>query len=518
MPSTLKHTLRISILTVLMADAAAQVPLVELPRVEVVGELLTGSAATVSVVELDGQPTAATNVAAVAGQAANFFVATNGARSFNDVFALRGLTNTPIFGDPAVSVYLDDLPLGNGFTYPVELSGFDRVELHRGPTQNTVFGRAGSAGVLTFATPEPGASPQGELRAALGSFGARTVRATASSAGRGPLEAFVNANYSARDGYITNTTLQRDLDFQDSRSGLVRLRARPGAESEITLLTTYSRSRDGSQPLVPLGGPLFAVSRSREGFTNLEAWNAALTAACAIPAGRLSATLSRSDWELDPYRSVLAFGPGSELGNEVRLRQRTWNGELKLTGAAPSAIHWSAGLFYSDGRTDGAFARAFGPFLFEQSGYRIFASSLAGLGEATWPVGDRLTVTAGLRLEDSRKRMHRIETVPAPRTYENEVTASAWLPKRGCIPPGEGKTFFATVGAGFKPGGFSAFTGNASLAAFGPERTKTAEAGVTLQRPGNALAATAGCFSTISPASRLSVPSPRVRRRTITWW
>ena len=64
---------------------------------------------------------------------------------------LRGLTNTPLFGDPAVTFYLDDLPLGSGFTLPTDLLGFAQGELHRGPSQNTVFGRAGSAGVVTSA-------------------------------------------------------------------------------------------------------------------------------------------------------------------------------------------------------------------------------------------------------------------------------------------------------------------------------------------------------------------------------
>ena len=53
---------------------------------------------------------------------------------------------------------------------------------------------------------------------------------------------------------------------------------------------------------------------------------------------------------------------------------------------------------------------------------------------------------------------------------------------------------FATVGAGFKPGGFSAFTGNRALAGFGPERTKTFEAGVTHTTADKSLAATFRVF------------------------
>jgi outer membrane receptor protein involved in Fe transport len=69
------------------------------------------------------------------------------------------------------------------------------------------------------------------------------------------------------------------------------------------------------------------------------------------------------------------------------------------------------------------------------------------------------------------------------------------LPKLGLTyAPDRNTSFFATVGAGFKPGGFSAFTGTRSLAAFGPERTKTFEAGVTRPSADQKLTATARLF------------------------
>jgi len=482
------------VITLLPVVTNAQVQPVELPRVVVRSELLTDSAATVSVIRLEEQTLADETLPAASTKIANFFVAANGAHSFNDVFSLRGLSNTPIFGDPAVSVYLNDLPLGSGFTFPDSLTWFERLEIYRGPTQNTVYGQAGSAGVLVMGTLEPRATPRGELRAAAGSFARRSVTAAVSSA-KGLLEAYVIANGSTRDGYVTNSTLGHDIDFQNNRAGLIQLRVSPGTGSEITLLATRMRARDGSQPLVPLGGPFFAVSRSAEGFTSLDTWNAALTAARTIPAGRLRTTISHSDWDLGPYRSVLAFGPGAELGNDVQLRQRVWNGEIKLTGGTVSPIHWSTGLFYSKGETDGAFSRAFGPFLFERSSYRIVATKLAGLGEATWPFGQRLNLTAGLRLEDSIKQMRRIELVPTAQDFNGQVESTAWLPKLGLnYLMTEHQTLYAIVGAGFKPGGFSAFTGNPSLAAFGPERTNTIEAGLTFRRPERALSATARLY------------------------
>jgi outer membrane receptor protein involved in Fe transport len=477
-----------------LAQNAATDPVVKLDPLVIEGRLLTESPATVTTVMLDREPLSMATTAGLAARSANFFIATNDAHSFNDIFSLRGLTNTPIFGDPAISFYLDDLPLGSGFTFPVNLAGFAVAELHRGPTQNTVFGRAGSAGVVTLNTPEPSTNPQSEMRASYGNHNARQLSASSSTAASGATDAYVNVNYAARDGYITNTKLARDIDAKDSRSALVRVRARPSETSELTLLVTGLQARDGVQPLVPLGGPYFSVGRKTEGLTDVEAWNAALTAAFTTPVGRLTATTSRNAWDLGPYSNTLGFG-FADLINNVTQQQRTWSEEVKLVSDGKSAAHWQIGAFYSDTGTTGSFARLFGPYPYEKSDYRMANHNLAAFGEMTFKLTPALKLTAGLRLEDSRKNFHRVETIPTPQIFAIARESSAWLPKLGLSYDTSRETqYFATVGAGYKPGGFSAFTGNRSLAAFGPERTKTFEAGVTHTSKDKSLAATVRVF------------------------
>jgi outer membrane receptor protein involved in Fe transport len=456
--------------------------------------LLTASPATVSRFDLAGEPVAANSLGGLAQRAANFFVSANGAHSFNDTFALRGLTNTPIFGAAAVSCYLDDLPLGSAFTFPSDLTGFAAAELHRGPSQNTLYGRAGSAGVITLSTPVPGSRPGGEIRGGVADYRATQVGLSVLSAAGGATDVYVNAAYAARAGYVTNTVLHRTIDDQESLSGLARLCFRPAGGGEFTLLVTALRARDGEQPLVPLGGPLFTVARTSEGVTSVNVLNAALTAAFATPAGRLTATTSVTDWDLGPYNSVLDFG-FAELNNVVAQRQRNLNEEIKLTSDPRQAVRWQAGTFWSEGRTDGAFARLFGPFTYERSSYRLDAQSLAAYGETTFPLTEALGFTAGLRAEESRLRQHRVEAVPVPHASEARRESTALLPKVAFRYQLNREAFaFAGLGAGFKPGGYSAFTGNAGLAAFNPERTRTFEAGLTWENTGRKLQAVVRVF------------------------
>ncbi len=478
------------------APAANVVPLAPL---EVSAASPAPAPVAVTSIPLDALPVGEISIAGFAAQAPNFFVANNGNRSFTDIFSLRGLTNTPIFGTPAVTLYLDGLPLGSGFTFPSELKGFASGDLYRGPGQNTTFGRAGPAGVLQFTTPAaaPAGTTTGEVRASYGNFNARDAAATVNStAANGQGDLLVVADLAARDGYITNTLLHRDIDTQDGLSALARLRYRPATNTELTLLFTGLRARDGVQPLVPIGGPLYTVSRSAEGESDLDAYNTALTAAVLTPAGRLSSTTSYTDWALGPYSNLLQLSPGFSLGDRLTQTQRNWNEELKLTGDAKTAVQWSVGAFFSDGRTDSNVTRlAFNVFPTEASDAITDQRSWAAYGEATFHLGDAFTLTPGLRGETNHQTFERTETVPAPGRIDLSSTSGALLPKLAAsytLSPQS--TLFASISTGYKPGGFSSFTGNPAFVPFRPEHTIAYEAGATQSTADHRLTGTVRAF------------------------
>lgn len=475
------------------APAEAAVPVAP---VVITATLLTESPATVSRIDLAGGPVADRARSTLSERAANLHFATNEAHGFNDTFALRGLTNTPIFGEPAVSFYLDDVPLGSGFTVPASLVGFASAEVHRGPSQNTVYGRAGSAGVITLHTPRAGSGAGATLAASVGAFAARAASLSVQSAAAavGGVDAYVNAGWQRRDGYLWNETRGEDVDHRDSRNALARFRFRPSANAEWIILATALRARDGAQPLVPLGGSFDTVKRRNDGTMAVDALNLGVTGRFETAAGRLTTTTSVTDWELGPYASVLAFGP-AELFNGSSLRQRLWSEEIRLESDADAAARWHAGLFASDGETDGAFTRAFGTFVLESSSYTIDARQIALFGERTVRIGDAFTLTAGARAEESRRGFVRVESAPGKQRYGREQRSRVFLPKlAGRYEWGALTTLFAGVGAGFKPGGYSAFTGNAALAEFGSERTRVLEAGFIRASPDRRLTLTVRLF------------------------
>jgi iron complex outermembrane recepter protein len=414
----------------------------------------------------------------VAERLPNFFVADAGARGFTNTVAVRGLVNTPLFGDPSVSVYLDDLPLGSAFTFPSQLVGFSSAELHRGLGQGTRFGRSGPAGVLQFQI-SPAGDELGDLEALIGSYQTRAVSARSHTRAAGGADVFAGVAYQAREGFIENRTLRSDVDARESTRALARVSTRPTQHSEIAFLVTAQRARDGAQALVPLGGPLFEVSRTGEGMTHQQSFGGALRASIDSEPGRFDVITGYSDWKMDPSSNVLSLG-FAELKNVSALRQRGWTEEIKFTSSKTAALPLTVGVYGADERTTGRFVRSIFGQTFEASDFRIQRRTLAAFGEIGWRLSDAWRLSAGARAEGNRKHLRRAEQIPAPGVYERTVRSSTVSPKVSAVYSIDGDTQLElTAASSYKPGGFSAFTGNRALSAFGPERSRGLEAGLS---------------------------------------
>lgn len=486
---------RLSVASVLSALAAvpaclaAETVLTDRP-VLVQERPLVSASRDVSVLDLSGTPVALADADLLSEQTANLSIASSGARSFNDTLSLRGLVNTPIFGDPAVTTYLDEIPLGGAFSFPGSLALFQSAEISRGPGSNSSLGRAGSGGVIRLSTPRAQLDPGGSLRSGFGDHHFLWGSATAATSASAPVAFSAGVATESREGYVTNTTLGTRVDDRESQSGFARLSMAADDCLSITLLGNFVRARDGAQPMVPLGGPLFSVSRSAEGRSSLDAINAGLNMLARTPWGTLSATTSVNDWRLSPFTGTMAFGP-SELSNAVSLAQRNWNQELTLSSDPKAGLRWNAGAFYSAGNTDGAFARHFGPWPYEDSAYRIGIRRLAAFGGLSGDLAEGLTLGAGLRAENDRRSLFRSDHLVPTGNYRRGLYGSALLPSLRLDWKADALTsVYASLGAGFKPGGFSAFTRNAALARFSAERTRAGEIGVTRESADHAFSAT----------------------------
>ncbi len=113
----------------------------------------------------------AESVADLAGLVPGLYVVTTDSRGYGDVISMRGSTNTLFFSPAAVGMVIDDVPMGDVFSYPTGLLDLEEVKVLRGP-QGTIYGRNGAAGMIDMTTRLPGEVLEAELEANYGSYDA----------------------------------------------------------------------------------------------------------------------------------------------------------------------------------------------------------------------------------------------------------------------------------------------------------------------------------------------------------
>ncbi len=461
-------------------------------RMEVTGRSVVQPAGHVSRVAFPRDVSA--DVAALSDALAGFHIAASGAHSFNDTHALRGLVNTPIFGGPAVAVYLDEMPVLGPAGFPGDQQLFGGASLYRGPAASGNFGYAGSAGVLVLHSPlatKPVFSAgltAGDHGLRAGMLGFDWVSDTGAS---------VAGRFSAmeREGYLYNRHSGTEIDQRENLAALLRIKTRPFPRLSMAMTFHATRARDGEQPLSSLDGPLRTVERTHEGFTEHEALNAAWSGTWETQRGHLSGTVALNHWDLGPYRSVLSFG-SMELINDAEIRQRNRSVELRYVSREYATAGWTLTALAARAETTGGFTRAMGGFVLEESRYKTVDKPVTLSVGAWWRPVPRWTVSAGVRGERNERSFDRVEIVPAEAMLALAADDTAFLPRAELSHDIDSRTRWTlSASVGRKPGGFSAFTGSPALAAFGAERNRALETSIERGFPATRLTATLSAYT-----------------------
>ncbi|MGH7995290.1 MAG: TonB-dependent receptor [Opitutaceae bacterium] len=453
------------------AQTALSSDLIQAPAMIVNEGALISDAAGVTPVSIDPVSSDGLDTwSALDRSVANFHVAEGGAAGFGSLFTLRGLANTPYFSEPAVTMYYADIPLASSFAYPSLLDGFAEAAVHDGP-QGTEFGRATDGGVVVFTPEADGTAGGGRLAAGFGSYSERDGAVMTGSRPGGMVSAQADAGYQARLGYIFNTLLGRPVDDQERENAFAQIRIAPSTYAAFTVEAFATRERDGAQPLVPLGGPLFVVSRPQEGVTDLDSWGAAVKGAFTLPFATVSMVTSVTDWRMNPYTDYLVLPP--PLSSLVLQDQKAWNEEIRMVVLDQGPIAIRGGIWLSKETTTNAVARSIaGVVPIEDSGFDQDSESAAAYADAVFDPAPDWQITAGTRIETDGKTFDRSETVPvAGLLYHGEGRYDAFLPRVAARWSAGANQHIEAAGAwGMRPGGFSSYTDNTAFIPFAAER------------------------------------------------
>ncbi len=411
---------------------------------------------------------------------------------------------TPVT-DPGVGIYVDDVYLGRTIGSVLDILDLERIEVLRGP-QGTLFGRNTIGGAISLHTKNPGEALGGRLRLILGDDSRRELHVSAS----GPLtETFgfvLSGLYRKRDGTVERPLAGDELGNDDVFGGRLKLVGQFGDRLDVALSVDGVREREFSAAE--------ALTDTIEGapfsnfFNNNQFGNGTSDKAGCRGGGALSNTACRNDqwvgapftsYETGPNRSnidvwgvTLAIdyalsenltlestsayrkldadfarasdgAPFAIFSTEDAYKQDQFSQEVRLLGDnLDDRLAWVAGAFYFEEKgSDLAYITALPPVFPRDNGGRTDNHNWALYGEATYDLGERLHLTAGLRYTDETKgytpSLYRIPqdeyTLPNVRQADLNISELTW---RGSLSwdATEAMTTYFTLSKGFKSGGF----------------------------------------------------------------
>jgi iron complex outermembrane recepter protein len=355
----------------------------------------------------------------VAANTPNFFTTVSD-RAFN-FQTIRGLGNANFLSRDSISFFIDDVPYENVHQLlPGALFDLERVEVLRGP-QSTLYGRNSQAGVVNIISRQPTNSPEITLGASYGNFNQRQLEFSASDAViEDKLKFRIAGIYDARDGFTENTFLDDDANNLSSIGGRANVVWTPSEEWNISFNATGAGNNDGDNTYVPIDQEdPFETELDIPGNTDLSINTQSLRVGYSGTGFKLTSITARNGTNLN-YNADGDYS--SEDLFEFDTRQETTIVSQEIRFQSPDdaeRLRWIVGGYFQDRNYDidpqqTKFSTAGGAAFLgvETAGSsvtqgRYDQTTLAGFGQIDFKPIEPLTLTAGLRYENSDESLER---------------------------------------------------------------------------------------------------------------
>lgn len=440
--------------------------------------------------------------------------------------AIRGITTSPVTGNPVVGFTIDDVPYGSstgqgglfGSAPDLDPSELARIEVLRGP-QGTLYGASSIGGLIKYVTTDPDLDKFGGT---IGG-GVQMVKdggQTLGYNGRGmfniPLsETFavrVSAYHREEPGYIDNVRSgKKDVNSSTVTGGRVSALWKPSEDFSLKLNAIYQlRDLFGSSNVDTTLGS-FSLQNDQIGSGRSKAENQIYSAIGTVDLGAVELTsvtgYSRSEnYDLVDFtntgitffRFPAVFPTVPEFGHVLRQGYDVdkFSQELRLAGDVGDMVHWIAGGFYT--HEDGKYtidAQATNPLNGSVYGVPIIwrdtikYKEWAAFADVSVKLSDRFDVQFGGRYSENRQKMHHREQnrfTPAPDyiPYNTDPKAKGHAFTYQISPrfkPTPDHMIYGRIATGYRPGGPNANCNTTSVppvpCAFKPDKTVNFEVG-----------------------------------------
>jgi iron complex outermembrane receptor protein len=442
----------------------------------------------------------------------------------------RGISSSP--NNPGITTYIDGVPQLSANSSSIELLDVGQIEFVRGP-QSALFGRNTLGGLVNIASAMPSVSGwAGQLSAPFGTHGAWSVRGgIAGPVVQDKLSVGVSFAQVDRDGFTVNDVTGNDIDSRSAFSAKAQMLWQPTAAWETRLIVSGERARDGDYSLNDVGALRenpFHAARDFEGRADRDVFNTTVLARRVRGPISFSSTTGFVNWKTQDVTD-LDYTPRPILTRDNTEEDFQFTQEIRFASseASPIAVsdaarlRWQSGVFlftqnYKQDAINNYSAFVVAPFPVSQHTPRSALDDfgLGLFGQATLTFNDRLDVGAGARFdyEDKSALLENFFDTPGfpSSRLETDADFSNVSPQVSLayrVQPD--KTVYATVGGGYKAGGFNPASPVGSEA-YGEEHTWNVEGGVKTLFANGRVSANAAVFYIDWDDLQLNIPNPVV--------
>ncbi|UTV30939.1 TonB-dependent receptor [Photobacterium atrarenae] len=373
-----------------------------------------------------------------------------------------------LFTDPTVGFYVDGVNYTSNGMFDLDLTDVERIEVLRGP-QGTLYGGNSLAGIINVITKKPDNFTDARVSVTADTLERRKVSVGVNTPLiEDQLYGGLSLAFTDNNGHLTNIHNGKDYGAREDFVARAKLRWEPTYTFESDLILDFQRLRGDSYAL---GSAAFIknnpdkVDHDYDGEDNRDAYGITLVMRNEFSRFDFTSITGWRDW--DSYNSADQDASSQTnyiYHNIAKEEQKQFSQELRWASNTASDLQWLAGLYgyYAEYKTKSTNMLDYtaigwgGPYT-DYTNVEKENSGYAAFGQVDYSLTERLTLTAGLRV-DMEKRNADIQSnnQSSPSVnIQGDKDFNEWLPKAGVsYAPDSSALIYGTISQGYRAGGF----------------------------------------------------------------
>lgn len=390
---------------------------------------------------------------------------------------MRGIANY-VTSESSVAVYIDDAPIPFSYGFgAIDFSNIGRVEVFKG-AQGTDFGKNAESGVINFYTKPITDTSMSEVQADYGSYNSKKFYGRVSGPiGIDKVGFAFSVTDNRSDGYTTNETTHKMLDYRHLSNFNAKLKYDPTSHLALALNYTKTKLDDGGTAfkIDTKNDPYSITNEPQNDWVKMD--NDLLSLIIKYTQNDTSVTsvssYGRQSIQKDDYIAILG---GLDIGFDTHIEEISQ--ELRFNGIYKN-IDYVLGGFYSDKLRFNAYENQKFTLLPSYNNTNIIDNldtNIAFFGKVRYAINNYFSLTSGFRYQQTKRNFTRDYTT-YPSVLSSTESWNHWLPTFSLSYDKQGDNIYLTYSKGYRAGGYNYRSPGTALVPYKPEITESLELG-----------------------------------------